>query len=266
MRSPRVIAVCNRKGGAGKTTTAVNLASELAALGQRVLLVDLDSQGHCAVGLGLRIAPGSATVHALFGTTGAGIGLMEVARASCIERLWLAPADQLFEHGSGTRDPLRLARALADTALADRFDLVILDTPPSLDILLLNALSAAHWVLVPYIPHPLSFEGVRQLMRVLFKVMSVQNPGLKILGFLPMTAAEHIRQHRSISADISRQFGAHRVLGGIRNDIKLAEAFAMGKPVRYYAPGCRGALDFAALAISLLPVIECADDHVGASA
>ena len=257
MRSPRVIAVCNRKGGAGKTTTAVNLASELAALGKRVLLVDLDSQGHCAVGLGLKVAPGAATVHALFGEADGGIGLMEVVQASCIERLWLAPADQLFEHGSGTRDPLRLAQALADAALADQFDLVILDTPPSLDILLLNALSAAHWVLVPYVPHPLSFEGVRQLMRVLFKVMSVQNPDLKILGFLPMTAADHIRQHRSISADVSRQFGAHRVLGGIRNDIKLAEAFAVGKPVRHYAPGCRGAEDFAALAASLLPVIEC---------
>ncbi len=261
-----MIAVCNRKGGAGKTTTAVNLASELAALGQRVLLVDLDSQGHCAVGLGLKVAPGAATVHALFGEAGAGLGLMETVQASSVERLWLAPADQLFEHGSGTRDPMRLAQALAADELAGHFDLVILDTPPSLDILLLNALSAAHWVLVPYIPHPLSFEGIRQLMRILFKVMSVQNPGLKILGFLPMTAADHIRQHRSISADVSRQFGAHRVLGGIRNDIKLAEAFAVGKPVRYYAPGCRGAQDFAALAASLLPVIECADADIGALA
>ncbi|MEB0133732.1 ParA family protein [Actimicrobium sp. CCC2.4] len=256
---PCVIAVCNRKGGAGKTTTAVNLAAELAALGQRVLLVDLDSQGHCAVGLGLKVTPGSATVHALFGTAGAGIRLMDVVQASAIERLWLAPADQLFEHGSGARDPMLLAQALTDHALTSHFDLVILDTPPSLDILLLNALSAAHWVLVPYIPHPLSFEGVRQLMRILFKVMSVQNPGLKILGFLPMTAAEHIRQHRSISVDVSRQFGAHRVLGGIRNDIKLAESFAAGKPVRYYAPGSRGAQDFAALAASLLPTLAGSD-------
>jgi chromosome partitioning protein len=256
MTSPRVIAICNHKGGAGKTTAAVNLATELAALGKRVLLVDLDSQGHCAVGLGLKVGPGTATVHGLFAIDGDTIGLMDAVQATRVERLWLAPADQLFEHGSGTRNPLRLARALDDVALTAHFDLVILDTPPSLDILLLNALSAAHWVLVPYVPHPLSFEGIKQLMRVLFKVMSEHNPGLKILGFLPMTAAEHIRQHRSISADVSRQFGAHRVLGGIRNDIKLAEAFAVGKPIRSYAPASRGAQDFAVLAASLLPVLE----------
>jgi chromosome partitioning protein len=89
----------------------------------------------------------------------------------------------------------------------------------------------------------------------LFKVMSVQNPGLKLLGFLPMMAAEHIRQHRSVSGEVARQFGAHRVLRGVRNDIKLAEAFAAGKPARYYAPACRGAQDFAELAASLVPLL-----------
>jgi chromosome partitioning protein len=245
----RIIAVCNRKGGAGKTTTSVNLAAELAVLGLRVLLVDLDSQGHCAVGLGLKLQAGDVTVHAIF--TNPQLSLLSAVHATAFDNLALAPADQLFEHGSGVRDELRLAHALADPELAARFDVVIIDTPPSLDLLLFNALSAAHWVLVPYVPHPLSYEGVRQLMRVLFKVMSNQNPRLKVLGFLPMTAAEHIRQHRSVTRDVSRQFGATRVLSGIRNDIKLAEAFAVGKPIRYYAPQSRGAQDFSALAISL---------------
>ena len=244
-----VIAVCNRKGGAGKTTTSVNLAAELAMLGQRVLLVDLDSQGHCAVGLGVKVRTGEPSVHRLFSDPA--LSLMAVVRETAFANLMLAPADQLFEHGSGLRDEMRLARALADPAIAARFDVVIIDTPPSLDVLLLNALSAAQWVLVPYVPHPLSFEGVRQLMRVMFKVMSSQNPDLKVLGFLPMTAAEHIRQHRSVSSDIARQFGAHRVLTGIRNDIKLAEAFGAGKPVRYYAAGSRGTQDFAELAATL---------------
>jgi len=249
-----VIAVCNRKGGAGKTTTSVNLAAELAALGRRVLLVDLDSQGHCAVGLGIKIIIGEKTAHTLF--TEPQARLIDCARETAFANITLAPADQLFEHGSGLRDEGRLARALEDEEIAARFDVVILDTPPSLDMLLLNALAAANWVLVPYIPHPLSFEGVRQLMRVLFKVMSSQNPGLKLLGFLPMTAAEHIRQHRSVTGEVSRQFGAHRVLGGIRNDIRLAEAFAAGKPVRYYASGSRGAQDFADLAMSLAPLFR----------
>lgn len=249
----RVIAVCNRKGGAGKTTTSVNVAAELAALGWRVLLLDLDSQGHCAVGLGVKAHAGAASLHSLF--TNPQARLLDTVRDTSLENLWLAPADQLFEHGSGVRDELLLARALADPAVAARFDLVIVDTPPSLDLLLLNALSAAHWVLVPFVPHPLSFEGVRQLMRVLFKVMSNQNPGLKLLGFLPTMAAENIRQHRATTGDVARQFGAPRVLPGIRNDIKLAEAFAVGQPVRAYAPSSRGAQDFSALASCLTQLL-----------
>jgi chromosome partitioning protein len=249
----RVIAVCNRKGGAGKTTVAVNLAAELALLGWRVLLVDLDTQGHCAVGLGVKVKAGEPASHAIF--TDLQAGLMAAVRATAWANLALAPADQLFEHGSGVRDDMLLARALADPQIGARFDLVIVDTPPSLDLLLLNALCAANWVLVPYVPHPLSFEGIRQLMRILFKVMSAKNPDLKLLGFLPMMAAEHIRQHRSVTGEVARQFGAHRVLEGVRNDIKLAEAFAVGKPARYYAPGSRGAQDFADLAASLAPLL-----------
>jgi chromosome partitioning protein len=252
--SVRVIAVCNRKGGAGKTTTSVNLAAELAALGLRVLLIDLDSQGHCAVGLGVKVAHATPTAHSLF--TDPKFRLVDAVLPTRYGKLWLVPADQWFEHGSGVRDETHLARALADAEIAERFDIVLIDTPPSLDLLLFNALTAAHWVLVPYVPHPLSFEGVRQLMRVLFKVMSTQNPGLKVLGFLPMTAAEHIRQHRAVTQDVSRQFGAARVLSGIRNDIKLAEAFAAGKAVRDYAPSSRGAQDFADLAVCLTQLLE----------
>ena len=253
MTNLQVIAVCNRKGGAGKTTTAVNLAVELAALDFRVLLIDLDSQGHCAVGLGVKVAAGDATSHAIFTNPLATISDSVVDTAYA--HLCLSPADQLFEHGSGVRDELRLHQALSDPALVARFDVVILDTPPSLDFLLINALCAAKWVLVPYVPHPLSYEGIRQLMRVMFRVMSKQNPDLKILGFLPMTAAAHIRQHRTVTSDVSRQFGAHRVLSGIRSDIKLAEAFAVGKPVRAYAPSSRGAQDFADLGICVAQML-----------
>ena len=245
----QIIVVCNRKGGAGKTTTSVNLAAELAALGWRVLLVDLDSQGHCAVGLGVKLSSQATTAHTIF--MDASVQLSDTVLDTAIPNLALAPANQMFEHGSGLRDALCLKRALAEPAITARFDIVIVDTPPSLDFLLLNALAAAKWVLVPYIPHPLSFEGVRQLMRILFKVMSAHNPDLKLLGFLPMTAADNIRQHRSVTDEVARQFGAQRVLAGIRNDIRLAEAFGVGKPVKYYAPKSRGAQDFLQLALSL---------------
>jgi len=251
--SAKIIAISNRKGGTGKSTVSVNIAAELAASGLRVLLVDLDSQGHCAVGLGCKPKLGAATVHRIFLDPEA--RLSDAIVATDYANLALAPADQLFEHGSGLRNERRLAGALGEAGIATRFDVVIVDTPPSLDNLLLNALAAAHWVLVPYVPHHLSFEGVRQLMRVLFKVMSGSNPKLKILGFLPTMLAEHIRQHRSINGEVAQQFGAHRVMGGIRNDIRLVEAFAVGKPVRYYAPGSRGTEDFAKLVSSLLPVL-----------
>ena len=245
------LAVANRKGGTGKTTVSVNLAAEFAALGRRVLLVDLDTQGHCAFGLGVK--PSGATVHRIFADARA--NLRETIQLTSVENLWLAPADTLFDHGSGARNDDRLRIALATEGVAASFDIIIIDTPPSLDTLLINGLIAADRVLVPYVPHPLSFEGVRQLVRVLFKLMSGPNQRLKLLGFLPTMAAEHIRQHRAVTGDMTRQFGPHRVMPGIRSDIRLAEAFAAGKPVRYYAPNSRGAQDFADLAASLAPLL-----------
>lgn len=242
---PVTIAVCNRKGGAGKTTTSVNLAAELAARGLKVLLVDLDSQGHCALGLGVDAAACASWSHTLLRDEAA--QLAPAIRATAVANLWLAPADQRFEHGSGTRDQLRLRRALASPEIA-AFDVVLVDTPPSLDELLLGALCAADWVLVPYVPHPLSFEGIRQLMRALLRVKTGANPGLKVLGFVPVTAAAHVRTHQATNGAVGTQFGAGRVLPGIRSDIKLAEAFAAGQPARVFAPSSRGAADYAALA------------------
>jgi len=246
MPLPHVIAISNRKGGTGKTTVSVNLAAELALRGRRVLLVDLDTQGHCAVGVGMTVSRTDATVHNIF--TDPDVRLSTIVRDTTFANLAIAPADQRFEHDAGNRDDRRLSRALAEEDITQRFDVVILDTPPSLDNLLLNALTAANWLLVPYVPHHLSLEGVRQLMRVLFKVKSGSNQGLKILGFLPTSAAENIRLHRTVTSEVGRQFGAIRVLDGIRNDIRLAEAFMAGKPIRHYAPTSRGAQDFSDLA------------------
>jgi chromosome partitioning protein len=239
------IVVSNRKGGTGKTTVSVNLAAELAALGLRVLLVDLDSQGHCAVGLGVKVSRGSPAVHDIFRRVDA--RLSSAVQPTAFDNIAVAAADPLFEHGEGVRDDGLLRRALAESEIVANFDVVILDTPPSLDILLLNALTAANWVVVPFVPHPLSSEGVKQLMRVLFKIISGTNQQLKLAGFLPMMGNDTIRIHRTVSGDVSNQFGASRMLPGIRSDIRLAECFAAGKPVRYYAPKSRAAQDFAQL-------------------
>jgi chromosome partitioning protein len=249
-----VLVISNRKGGAGKTTVSVNLAAEFAATGQRILLVDLDSQGHCAVGVGVKVETGQPTVHDIFSQPQ--MRLFDAVQKTAIPNLFLLPANPAFEHHSSGNDELCLARALSHESITSQFDLVIIDTPPSLDNLLLNALCAANWILVPYVPHPLSFEGVRQLVRVLFKVISKDNPKLKILGFLPVMTATNVRQHKQITEQVTKQFGALRVLNGIRTDIKLAEAFAAKKPVRFYAPKSRGAEDFAELAHLLHSLIE----------
>lgn len=247
---PITLVVSNRKGGAGKTTASVNLAAELSALGRRTLLIDLDSQNHCAVGLGVQVGKDTRTTHDIFRHREA--RLSDAVQPTAFPNLWLAPADPLFEHDGGLPDKDLLASALTEKDIASAFDVVLLDTPPSLDILLFNALHAADWVLIPYVPHPLAFEGIRQLMRILFRVISGPNQKLKIAGFLPMMAADHIRQHRAVSSDVARQFGSLRVLPGVRNDIRLAESFAAGKPIRYYAQKSRGAEDFEQLAASII--------------
>ncbi len=245
-----VIAVSNRKGGTGKTTVSVNLAYELAATGLRTLLIDLDSQGHCAIGLGVPYQIGEPGVHQLFVDPAA--TLSASIRPTRFDTLWLAPANTLFDHGTGDRDDSRLKNAIAREDIAGRFDIVIIDTPPSLDTLLVNGLMAATRVLVPYVPHYISIESMRQLVRVLFKIMTRQNRELKILGFLPTLAATHIRQHRTVTGQVGNEFGSARVFPGIRNDIRLAESFAVGSPIRLYAPKSRGAEDFARLGCETL--------------
>jgi chromosome partitioning protein len=240
----RVLVVSNRKGGSGKSSTSVNVAAEMAARGQRVLLIDLDTQSHCAIGLGIKTQRDAPTVHGFMAGR-------HPLRAALLTSQWpglhLMAADPLFEHGAVGEREFLLRDALQAEGLHDEYDTIVLDTPPSLDGLLLNALCAADRVLVPFLPHHLSGEGVRQLARVLFRVASRGlNERLKVLGFLPVMLDLRIGQHREVSAGLSHQFGSARLLPGIRTDIKVSEAFAAGKPVRAHAPHSRAASDYTA--------------------
>ncbi|SEK86188.1 ParA family protein [Ectothiorhodospira marina] len=239
---PTVLVVSNRKGGTGKTTTAVNLAAEFAATGRRTLLIDMDTQGHCALGLGVTPSPGRPTAHHIFQDNG--ISLLEARYPTCCPGLDLTPANPDFQHGSTPNDEQVLARAMANPEVISRYDQVVIDSPPSLDQLLLNALAAAHWAVIPFMPHPLAGEGVRQLSKVFFKVAMRSNANLRLMGVLPVMLDMRIRQHQAVHDQVARQFGKDRVLGGIRNDIKLAESFAAGQPIRLYAPRSRGNEDY----------------------
>ncbi len=169
-----ILAVSNRKGGTGKTTTAVNLAAEWGARGFRTLLVDLDPQGHAGLGFDVIARAGDPAAHHLF--TRPGFRLAEAIRPSRFANVFVAPADRTFDGAAIERSPCALRRELIDGECAEAFDRIIIDTPPSLDMLLVNALAAADCLLAPLIPHSLSAEGVQQLTRLVRKLATSVNP------------------------------------------------------------------------------------------
>lgn len=242
MTDPFIVAVSNRKGGTGKSTTAVNLAAIWARRGWRTLLVDLDSQGHAGLGVGIRAGRGQAGSQQCIDGVCA---LDDAVVPSALGGLDVVPADTRC--GREPQAPVeRLAHLLRGRS--ERWDRVIVDTPPSAGILLDNALAAAHGVVVPLQPHTLAAEGVRQLVQLFFRMASGVNAGLEHLAIVPVMRDPRIRLHRRVIADLARQFGGFRVLRGIRADIRLAEAFEAGRPILEYAPRSRGAMDYHLLA------------------
>jgi chromosome partitioning protein len=245
-----ILAVSNRKGGSGKTTTAVNLAAEWGARGRRVLLVDLDTQGHAGLGFGVVARRDEPTAHHVFSRPG--FALDDAIRPTASPNVAVAPADPLFDGTDvADRSVAALRRQLGAPAIRARFDLVILDTPPSLDLILVNALVAADSVLIPMIPHALSAEGVRQLTRLFFRVATTVNGGLTLAGLLPVMLNPRTTHHRDTLQEVGTEFGVERLLSGIRSDIQLAEAFASRQPIRDHAPRSRGAADYRVLADEL---------------
>jgi chromosome partitioning protein len=248
----RVISIANQKGGVGKTTTAINLAASLAASELRVLLIDTDPQGNSTSGLGIAKTDGMLTTYDVLS------GKAAAPDAICptgYEGLSILPADKNLVAGNLDLvdvDDRELVLRRATDSLRDRFDYIIIDCPPALDLLTLNALVASDSVLVPIQCEFFALEGISQLMDTIDRVKSSFNQPLQIEGVLLTMYDDRTNLTRQVETDLRDFFGNDVFHTVIPRSIRLAEAPSFGKPILVYDPRSRGAESYIQLAKELL--------------
>jgi len=252
----RILSVANQKGGVGKTTTAINLATGLALADQRVLVVDMDPQGNLTSGVGLKgqAAPGGTVYQALTVPEPAG-DTGDYILPTRVRNLSLIPADRNLTGAEVelVMLPERERRLRAQlNRIRHRFDFILIDTPPSLGLLTLNALVAADAVLIPLNCEYFALEGLADLVATLRRVRAALNPSLDIAGVLLTMYDERTNLGQQVSRDI-REFFKDRVFDTvIPRNIRLGEAPSHGLPAILYDAKSRGSEAYLALATELL--------------
>ncbi len=248
----RIISVANQKGGVGKTTTAVNLAACLAAIGQEVLLIDLDPQGNASSGLGFpREDQTRGTADVLLGFR----DLDEVVVPTWYERLHLVPCTRsLVGVEVELVDLPRREQRLKSARLRYQrpVDWIIIDCPPSLGLLTVNALVASHSVLIPLQAQFYAIEGLGQLLDSLAAIKRELNPRLAREGVLITMADLRTNLARDVEAQAREVFGRDVFDTVIPHNVRLAEAPSYQRPIIDFDPGCRGAVAYRALAAELV--------------
>jgi chromosome partitioning protein len=257
----RIIAIANQKGGVGKSTTAVNLGAALAESGQRVLVVDLDPQGNASTGMGIDHSNRDRTTYQVIA---AGMPLVEAMVATAIPGLWAVPstidlAGAEIELVSQFARESRLARAL--DGVRDRFDFVLLDCPPSLGLLTVNALTAAKELIVPIQCEYYALEGLGQLLRNVRLVQQNVNPRLRLTGIVMTMFDARTRLSDQVVGEVRSYFGPRVYDVVIPRSVRLSEAPGYGQPITVYDSGSKGAAAYRQLAVEL--VSRPADDGLG---
>jgi len=248
----RIIAITNQKGGVGKTTTAINLGAALAVSDVKVLLIDADPQGNSTSGLGVQKTPGLATIYDVL------VDGKDMAQAICptsMEGLEILPADKnligvnLQLVNEEARESILRQRL---QTIRDKYDFILIDCPPALDLLTLNALIAADSVLIPIQCEFFALEGVSELMDTIERIRESFSHPLKTEGILLTMYDDRTNLTRQVAADLREFFGEDVFKTVIPRNIRLAEAPSHGKSILAYDPGSRGAEAYIQLAKEVL--------------
>jgi chromosome partitioning protein len=246
----RVIAVINQKGGVGKTTTVVNLASYIARQGKRVVVVDADPQGNATSGLGLDKQQIEATLYdALFDK----ISVDKVIQPTVVEDVFILPTNANLA-GAEVEMANEIGREMLLKKVVSQLsaDIVLIDCPPSLGLLTVNALTSATDLLIPVQSEYYALEGISQLLQVMQRVQASLNPDLKILGVLMTMFDSRTSLSGQVEEEVKKHFGNLLFKTVVPRNVRLAEAPSHGKPISDYDKWSKGARAYKALAKEVL--------------
>jgi len=252
----RIVAITNQKGGVGKTTTAINLGASLAVMEKRTLLVDLDPQGNATTGLGIDRAKLAKSIYDVF--TGS-LLLTDVVCKTLLPYLFVAPATKdligvEIELVSVEKREERLKRSLQP--LAGEFDYLLIDCPPSLGLLTLNALTAADTLIIPLQCEYYALEGLSSLLETLTLVQKATNASLTLGGILLTMFDSRNKLSRDVAEDARKHFPDHVFRTVIHRNVRLSESPSHGKPALVYDFYCNGAQNYLELAKEVIGKME----------